>query len=51
MKHQELKDNLIKQYNDTIANLQRIEGALAVLNQLDEEEAAPTAEEETSEDE
>ena len=45
-----LKENLIKQYNQTIANLQRIEGALAVLNQL-EEEAEPAAEEETSEEE
>ena len=45
MKHQELVDrksalkaNLLKQYNETLFNLQRLEGAIAVLNQLGEEE-------------
>ena len=36
MKHQDIKENLIKQYNETLVNLQRLEGAIAVLNQLDE---------------
>ena len=38
----ELKENLIKQYNDTVAVLQKIEGAISACNELIE----PTQEEE-----
>ena len=39
----ELKENLIKQYNETVENLRRLEGAIAACDQLIEE---PTTEEE-----
>ncbi len=42
----ELKENLIKQYNETMVNLQRLEGAIAACDQLLKEE--PT--EETTDD-
>ena len=43
----EYKENLIKQYNETVTNLQRLEGAIAACNTLLEEE---TTEEETTEE-
>ena len=43
----EYKENLIKQYNELVVNLQRLEGAIAACNALLEEE---TTEEETSEE-
>ena len=42
----QLKENLIKQYSETIAQLQRIEGAIAACDELIKSEE-PTAEEET----
>ena len=43
----EYKETLVKQYNETLANLQRLEGAIAACNTLLEEE---TTEEETTEE-
>ena len=40
----QIKENLITPYNETIANLQRIEGAIAVLNQLEEETSEESSE-------
>ena len=30
----EYKENLVKQYNETLVNLQRLEGAIAACNEL-----------------
>ena len=43
----EYKAQLVKQFNETAANLQRLEGAIAACNALLEEE---TTEEETTEE-
>ena len=43
----ELKENLIKQYNETVENLRRLEGAIAACDQLTESEETTTEEEET----
>jgi len=43
----ELKENLIKQYNETVENLRRLEGAIAACDQLTESEEPTTEEEET----
>lgn len=43
----EYKDNLIKQYNELVVSLQRLEGAIAACNTLLEKE---TDEEETTEE-
>jgi len=42
----ELKENLIKQYNETVENLRRLEGAIAACDQLigTEETTEETAE-------
>jgi hypothetical protein len=42
----ELKENLIKQYNETVDNLRRLEGAIAACDQLTEAEKTTTEEEE-----
>ena len=42
-----LKENLIKQYEDTLATLRKIEGAIYACDQLTEE---PTEEEPTTDD-
>ena len=47
MKPTELKQNLIKQYEDTLTTLRKIEGALFACEQLIEE---PTEEQETTAD-
>jgi hypothetical protein len=48
----EYKETLVKQYNETVTNLQRLEGAIAACNALLKEEAAKeeTTEEETTEE-
>ena len=47
----ELRDELVKQYNETAVNLQRLEGAIAACNQLLEEVATEeTTEEEATDD-
>jgi len=43
----EYKEKLVKQFNETVTNLQRLEGAIAACNALLEEE---TTEEETTEE-
>ena len=43
----EYKENLVKQYNEAVVNLQRLEGAIAACNTLLKEE---TTEEETTEE-
>jgi len=42
----ELKETLIKQYNETVGNLRHLEGAIAACDQLTESEE-PTEEEPT----
>ena len=47
----ELRDELVKQYNETVQNIQRLEGAIAACNQLLEAESLEeTTEEETTDD-
>ena len=47
----ELRDQLVKQYNETATNLQRLEGAIAACNQLLEGAATEeTTEEEPTDD-
>ena len=54
MTNKELKENLIKQYNETIRTLHQLEGAIQVLNQLeddgkaDEEQTIATIENDTT---
>ena len=43
----EYKEKLVKQFNETVTNLQRLEGAIAACNALLEEE---TTEEKTTEE-
>lgn len=45
----ELKETLLKQYNDAVMNVQRIEGAIAACNELDSSEEETTEEETTEE--
>ena len=42
----ELKETLVKQYNETVVNLQRLEGAIAACDEL----LKPTEEETTEDD-
>lgn len=42
----ELKENLVKQYNEMVVNLKRLEGAIAACDEL----LKPTEEEETTDD-
>ena len=42
----ELKEQLVKQYNETVVNLQRLEGAIAACDEL----LKPTEEETTEDD-
>ena len=45
----ELKETLLKQYNDAVMNVQRIEGAIAACNELASSEEETTVEETTEE--
>jgi len=49
----ELRDQLVKQYNETAVNLQRLEGAIAACNQLietEDDDLVPTDEAEETND-
>ena len=46
----EYKEQLIKQYNETAMNLQRLEGAIAACNAMLVTEDETTTEEETTEE-
>ena len=43
----ELRDKLVQQYNETVVNVQRLEGAIAALNQVLESESLEETTEET----
>ena len=49
----ELRDQLVKQYNETVQNIQRLEGAIAACNQLietEDDDLVPTDEAEETND-
>jgi hypothetical protein len=46
----ELKETLVKQYQDAVVNVQRLEGAIAACDELDKSQEEPTTEEETTEE-
>ena len=46
----ELRDQLVKQYNEMVTNLQRLEGAIAACNQLIESEDEELDTEEKADD-
>jgi hypothetical protein len=46
----EYKENLVKQYNETVVNLQRLEGAIAACNELLQAQEETTTDEETTDE-